>query len=61
MMLLQEAKFPILSTHESVFELAGRSHWESRMGLSCVVSEENVSCEWPLLNLSESANRKSTF
>lgn len=61
MIVLQAAKFDMLSIHESIFELAGRSHWEYRMGLSCVVSEENASCEWPLLNFSESAKRKSTL
>lgn len=61
MIVLQAAKFPMLSTHEAVFELAGRSHQESKTGLSCVASEENASREWPLLNLTESANRKPTF
>lgn len=57
MIVLQAAKFPVPSIHEAVFELAGRSHQESKKGLSCVVSEKNVSCEWPLLNLTESINR----
>lgn len=57
----QAAQFPMFSTHEAVFELTGRSRWESKAGVSCVVPEEIVNCEWPLLNLTESTNRKSTF
>lgn len=61
MTVLQAAQFPMLSTHEAMFELAGRSHQESKAGLSCVVSEEIVRREWPVLNLTESTNRKPTF